>query len=410
MTCGDKEPRLFENLDAHLFSKSHINKIPDRLKAAWNKHVIDNFTFELTETNTPEEGFTQQNIPKKMDMVEEEKLDKSQFRGVNDKKHKNLTYFRFLITNFIMKHNLPFTFADNFRLLLTDLLLKFDPSQLISYTINQNHVRYIAHNGFCKFLKLKYFKKLELSPYSISIDEATLHNVEYLAINARFMEDSECTKSTTKLIGLIKMDDSSTGEALYETVSSFLFQGNGGDNRQKNLLGISTDNALNMISSKTGGATNKFCLRLPYLVITRDLCHCFNLILKKSIHTLPGIYRSIISDIVETFTSSSLQTSRLQKMFKDEELNTRRQKAKSIIKYNDTRWSSFYDCIKRILEIKGPLKQYFDLYGNTKEKLYLGDVKNVHMLELFKCLVEKIIKAIIFFETDNLDTLAIIRH
>lgn len=93
-------------------------------------------------------------------------------------------------------------------------------------------------------------KILEDTPYSISVDEGNKGKANYLVISAGYFNSPKETKTTTQLLGLIELSDSSTGLNLYELVNDFLFKGDEGLQRRNNLMGISTDHATNMISAQ----------------------------------------------------------------------------------------------------------------------------------------------------------------
>ena len=58
-------------------------------------------------------------------------------------------------------------------------------------------------------------KALENGLFSIGMDEGSAKgNFTYLAIKARFFETQEATRTVTKLLGLIEMEVSATGETL----------------------------------------------------------------------------------------------------------------------------------------------------------------------------------------------------
>ena len=63
-------------------------------------------------------------------------------------------------------------------------------------------------------------------PFSISLDEGSVKgSITYLVVNARYLPSIEATKTTTKLIGLLQLGDSTTGKTLHDTINTFLFEG-----------------------------------------------------------------------------------------------------------------------------------------------------------------------------------------
>lgn len=120
----------------------------------------------------------------------------------------------------------------------------------------------------------KYLKRLEDTPFSLALDEGTVNGTSYLGIRARYFEKDEDLITKTKLIGLLKMGKSSTGEALKELIDHFMFKDDAsGQKRRSNLVGISTDHASNMLSAGICGLQNRFAQESNYLEITNDYCH-----------------------------------------------------------------------------------------------------------------------------------------
>ena len=82
------------------------------------------------------------------------------------------------------------------------------------------------------------------TPFSIVLDgSSAVGNIEYLAVSARYLPSNQSSETIIKLIGLLELGDSSTGATLYKAVSSFLFSGDYGRQRRRNLLGIASDHA-----------------------------------------------------------------------------------------------------------------------------------------------------------------------
>ena len=132
-----------------------------------------------------------------------------------------------------------------------DLHKKLAPEHVWHYNVNDIDVANIVSGCIAPYLKETYFKMLETSPYSVAMDEGTAKgNITYLAVNARFFTDLNQTKSSTKLLGLIDMSITSSGEKIYEVLEAFLFSSPEGEARKNNTMGVSTDHTTNMTSSK----------------------------------------------------------------------------------------------------------------------------------------------------------------
>jgi len=141
-------------------------------------------------------------------------------------------------------------------------------------------------------LKQEYMAQLEIKPFSLAIDEASNANVQYLAMNARHFEKETHKYPITKLISLIKVEDSCTGNAIFNTLNTPPFEGKSGSQRQKQLVGIATDGATNMISSQGAGAANRLQDLAKQAIITHNIDHCLNLVMKKCCQ---GFLNTIVS-------------------------------------------------------------------------------------------------------------------
>ena len=90
-----------------------------------------------------------------------------------------------------------------------------------------------------------------------------------MVISAKYFE-KDCSASTTKMICLFEIDDACTREALYNRIWNYHFVGEGGEERQKNVIGIVSDGARNMISSGGDGACNRLKEKLIHITVTHD--------------------------------------------------------------------------------------------------------------------------------------------
>jgi len=160
-------------------------------------------------------------------------------------------------------------------------------------------------------LKEEHTAQLEIKPFSLAIDEASNANVQYLAINARYFEKETHKYPITKLISLIKVEDSCTGNAIFNTLKTLLFEGPSGSQRQKQLVGIATDGATNMMS-QGAGAANRLQDLAKQAIITHDIDHCLNLVMKKCCQGFPNMIVSMSEKICQTFSKSTVKMAQLQ--------------------------------------------------------------------------------------------------
>jgi len=137
----------------------------------------------------------------------------------------NEIYFRFHAATFIIQHNLPFILAEKLLSFVQLVTNNHNVEALKNYTLNANHISQIASRCIESDLQAKYLNLLKRSPFSIALDEtSSCNNEEFVAINARLLQEDSYLP-TTKLIALLKIEESSTGENLYNLVHDFLFSG-----------------------------------------------------------------------------------------------------------------------------------------------------------------------------------------
>jgi len=125
---------------------------------------------------------------------------------------------------------------------------------------------------------------------------------------------------------------------------------------------------------------------------------------KACIKQFPKEYRKFMEDVAKTFSKSPQKVQKLKEIICH---SHKEEKVLSIIKYVKTRWSSFQECLSRILEMREPLKSFFEKEKDTK-KLSFFDLENTLILQLLLCLVNKVNKYIKLFQKDNLDMMSIV--
>jgi len=276
---------FFENLISHLSSKGHKKTTKPNIIAAAINHILTQSSDGISDTNIknindknmeiessdPKESQTTiQNFHSRQVMDQSDELiflnedeidvpqnDNTSFENLfstNGVRIDKEIYFRFQIMSFILQNNLPFSSSRKIVDLIKEIIITHSFTKLQTYTMNKNHATKIARNCIAPYLKQKRLEDLNKSPFSIAVDEGTAKgNVTYLAISARYFANEEDVTTTTKLLGLIEMATSSTGETLYTLIRNFLFSGNEGLERKENFIGISSDHASNLISGKEPG-------------------------------------------------------------------------------------------------------------------------------------------------------------
>jgi len=414
---GKEAIYYFENLKAHLQSDNHGKTLTktEKLESTLSSVLTHLKSFKLDQNDEISE-----------ENNEEETVNQNQTPTLALVHHKisNQINYRFEITNFIIKNNLPFSFAEKFGPFLQKLLQEFTLDSLLQFSVRTKHITKIASQCIASTIQEKYLQTLKHTFFSLAIDESSMKGTtEYLNISARFFDQEDSERTVTKLLGVIQLDGSKTGKTIYDLVEGFLFTGLEGKERKKKLMGIATDHGSNMISSVGAGVTNRFQSDLPYLVITHDFCHALSLILEDCIQSFPTEFQDIVKNISSMFSRSPSRAANFKRLIKEEfqilrptnqdeeeknneEINI---KVLSILRYLKHRWSSFYDALYRIIELAEPLKKFIESEYKllAPEREYLNP-KNILMLKLFLCLTGMINDYIKDFQRENMNMTEIV--
>jgi len=241
ISCSASQKRKYEiaiqNLSKHLQSKTHEkhNHDPDIIATALA--FIDKI-----------------NIQPRYSQFSNSQVELPSPKIIRNNKYQ----FRFEVTSFLIQNNLPFDLSDKLSAFISTLVQKFTSDELSIFTVDRNHISDIAGSCLGPFFQQSYLNLLKNTPFSLSLDEGSIKgNTEYLAVNARYLETSTSLHTTTKLIAMIQLEGSKTGETLYNLLVSLLFTGSDGEMRKKMCLGNCTDGAANMISSGNSFLTSR---------------------------------------------------------------------------------------------------------------------------------------------------------
>jgi len=336
---------LWESLESHLRANDHIKKAKkvkrdseseaaaDFLRDSKSNKRASSSSKQITPTKNM--NSSQRNIVwnSATENIESERIDIEPQPFIYNLEE----YFHLQMAIFIIQNNIPFYHAHSIANFINNVNQIHCTESLLTFDCNDSHITKIISKVIAPILKESYFTRLESNPFSLAIDASTNANVEYLAINGRYFEHDYNPIPVTKLISLLKVKESCTGQAIFDSLKKVLFEGTLGLKRQKNLVGIVTDGASNMISNKGAGAANRLQGFAPQVIIVHDICHCINLIMKKCIQSFPDAYRVMAEKICQTFSKSAVKTARLQSVMKQ-----KNQECESVIlairKHVPTRW------------------------------------------------------------------------
>jgi len=116
----------------------------------------------------------------------------------------------------------------------------------------------------------------------------------------------------------------------------------------------------------------------------------------------------IVRKISQKFSQSPRNTFILKQLVTGESEN-KDSKVRSILRFLPHRWSSFHDCLERIIDQSGTLRLFFSNYGTKEEESYLSH-HNLLMLKLLWCLVKKINDYILKFQSERLSILSVVHE
>ena len=103
-------------------------------------------------------------------------------------------------------------------------VLKYRSTENVrAYSCNDEHIRRFATDVVAPILKKIHLSELEKKPFYLAIDEASNANIEYHAVAATYYQNNRDILPSNKLIALLQVEESCTGEALYKKLWDLLF-------------------------------------------------------------------------------------------------------------------------------------------------------------------------------------------
>ena len=166
-----------------------------------------------------------------------------------------------------------------------------------------------------------------------------------------------------KFLGLAKLGENSTGEAMLDVVKEKLLWSN---TIKDNLLGVTHDRGSSLIGEGIGmlALLEKEVKRTIYSL--PDPCHSLNLVVKNSLDCLSEELRDFITDIHTHFLSPQ-KKAKLRRIQQENNLPILNLK-----RYVKTRWLSLGLSLERLIKVWDSLKLYMDKIIEPKEKKNKG--------------------------------------
>ena len=290
---------------------------------------------------------------------------------------------------------LAFTMAENYSFDQISRLGKFlkDMKQrglsfIERYSFTPQEISKVSSDCFGPFILDKLKEKLEITPYSLSIDSVTVAGENIFALKAKYLEkkldkdfDEKITSIQNKIIGIQSFKESSKAKDMMEIINNKLFSN---EQIQRNLKGIVHDNASVLSSDKNGllGLLNK---DERVLFDLKDPCHGLNLSVNKALESLPSDIMMFIISIHNHFISPQ-RCATLRRIQEENDLPIKKLK-----KYVKTRWLSLGISLDRLMEIWDSLKLYsfskLDLRGK-EEKEQIEFFRSILSNDLFKIQIQ----------------------
>lgn len=225
---------LWENLEKHLTRESHLKKAISKIRDK-ESFAAAQYLKEIRELkkvkggkkgsiSTSELASVRMNpnnieVEEAFDETEEQKNKISQVSYSNSEE-----FFQFQITKFIIANNLPFSIAENLTKFIQEVNEAHSLEAQAGFNCKDSHVSKFASKSIAPMLKEQYLLDLETKPFSLAIDEASKGNISYLAISATYFLSPKDAFPRTKIIALIKVQETASGEALFNAIWNFFIR------------------------------------------------------------------------------------------------------------------------------------------------------------------------------------------
>jgi len=297
----------------------------------------------------------------------------------------------FVLTKFILEYRLPFSMAKPLNDLIKFISKSYSLSCISEHSTSRDTITNIT-KVIGKTLKFDLLQDLRSSPFSLSVDSSSdIHGNTFFAICARFLDDDH-DRPVVKLLQVIPITVSSTGEALFTKIEEEILKD---EDIQQNFMGLASDDGKNMTGTNVGLA-KRLKEKYGHIANVKDISHAWNNILKKGLKAIPAELMDIITGISSHFHHSTHRCSLLRDVLIQEKI-----KPREILHIAKTRWLTLRDALERILELWTGLEVYFKKYGTKSEKAYFTE-ENEGGLRILFVLVKTISDYNEFFQKDNL--------
>jgi len=280
------------------------------------------------------------------------------------KKHNEETRHFLDFIAFAISENYSFSQIERLGSFLQNSYKKGQLHFLKSSNFQREFISDVCQDCFRPVLLDDIHEHLSKTLYSLSVDNTTVCRENYCGIKVKYLSKDGNGKAiiNDKFLGLAKLGENSTGEAMLDVVKEKLLWSN---TIKDNLLGVAHDRGL-LIGEGIGmlALLEKEVKRTIYSL--PDPCHSLNLVVKNSLDCLSEELRDFITDIHTHFLSPQ-KKAKLRRIQQENNLPILNLK-----RYVKTRWLSLGLSLERLIKVWDSLKLYMDKIIEPKEKKNKG--------------------------------------
>lgn len=299
---------------------------------------------------------------------------------IEEQKIEEEDLYKFRIAEFIVRNRLAYSLGPSLCSFISEMAANVSLSTFRDAVLSRQTVTDLVQNCIGKTLKEDIYYCMRKSPFSISVDQSSdIYGKNYLAICVKYLEENECEEPATKLLSIVQMGESYTGEAIFEKVKAEVLIDK---EIEKNIMGVASDQGSN-VSSPNVGLAGRLQNEYPYTIHVSDFSHLYHLILKEAVSVFPKDVLNIISDLSSHFSRSPQRRAKFEAVQVKLGLESLQ-----ILRLVESRWLSLKETTERILKLWIPLKTYFE--ENKLEEAEIFTKKNELYLTVLLILTSKL--------------------
>ncbi|XP_065581765.1 uncharacterized protein LOC136041162 [Artemia franciscana] len=248
---------------------------------------------------------------------------------------------------FLAEYNLPLRLADS----LIPLLRKLFPKDqaLAGVTLGKQKATNILRQNFSLVLQKQLVELLKTTFFSVIIDETTDNTIDkQLVIMVLFFSEKDL-KLHVEALDMVKCSDGSA-EGLTNRIKQVIEENS---IPWQNIVGFCADTT-NVMFGANRSASTLMKAMVPHILNVKCSCHLIHLCSSYACLSLPKTFEDLARNIYAHFFRSA---SRREKF--TEFLKIFRYEAHRILAPGQIRWLSLQACVKRLIEQRVAIIQYF---------------------------------------------------